>query len=137
MLSFFSYESEVNTMDKLIMMNVKVMKNAGEELENYRLGVNEKSPCWLVLARMARYEFMNRVFLELPNYIFDEEETAAILRYGGFLESCWKHWNEHEDSIMETIECVADAMANNLINESDEDMEDESDEEESCAVLIL
>lgn len=140
MRSLFYYESEENTMEELIMMKIAIMENAAEELKNFKMGVNEKSPCWLVLARKAKYEFMHRVFLELPNVIFDEEESEAILEQGGFLEFCWEMWTGNEGSIQETMACVAEVMVDAMDGEMDDEMDDEMDEddEEDCfAVFII
>lgn len=119
-------------MEELILMKIAIMEMAAEELKNYKMGVDEKSPCWLVLARKAKYEFMNRVFLELPNIIFDEEESEAILEHGGFLELCWEFWNEYEESIQETMECAAEAMVDAMDDEMDKD-----NEEDCFAVFII
>ncbi len=119
-------------MEELILMKIAIMEMAAEELKNFKMGVNEKSPSWLILARRAKYEFMNRVFLELPNIIFNEEESEAILEQGGFLEFCWEMWTGNEGSIQETMECVAEVM----VDAMDDEM-DEGDEEDCFAVFII
>ncbi len=123
-------------MEELILMKIAIMEMAAEELKNFKMGVNEKSPSWLVLARRAKYEFMNRVFLELPNIIFNEEESEAILEQGGFLEFCWEMWTEYEGSIQETMECTAEAMVDAMEDAMDDEM-DEDDEEDCFAVFII
>ena len=123
-------------MEELIMMKIAIMEMCAKELDDYVMGIEEKSPHWFVLARKAKFEFMNRVFLELPNIIFDEEESEAILEQGRFLEFCWEFWTEYEGSIQETMECAAEAMVDAMDEDVDDEM-DEDDEEDCFAVFII
>lgn len=137
MLSLFYYESEEKTMEELIMLKFAVMEMCAKELEEFVMGIEEKSPHWFVLARRAKYEFMERVFLELPNFIFDVDECEGILELGYFLKFCWEDWNEDGGTIQETMERVASSLAAIHCSDINEDEEDEIDEEDCFAVFII
>lgn len=48
-------------MKELIMLIFAVVEMCAKELEEFIMGINEKSPHWFVLARRAKYEFMECV----------------------------------------------------------------------------
>lgn len=113
-------------MEKLIEMKMAIMENAASELSCFEMGLDEKSPCWLVLARKAKYEFMQRVFLEMQNISFDEAESLAILEEDDFLARCWEIWNQIER--MEGEATIEEAMEGVLM---------ELMEEKCCVVFII
>ena len=123
-------------MEELIMLKFAVMEMCAKELEEFVMGIEEKSPHWLVLARRAKYEFMERVFLELPNFIFDVEECEGILELGSFLKICWEDWNEDGGTIQETMERVASSLAA-IHNDNNNEDDDDIDEEGYFAVFII
>ena len=124
-------------MEELIMLKFAVMEMCAKELEEFVMGIEEKSPHWFVLARRAKYEFMERVFLELPNFIFNIEECEAILELGCFLGICWEDWNEDGGTIQETMERVAESIAAIHDENNNEDEDDDIDEEDCFAVFII
>ena len=124
-------------MEELIMLKFAVMEMCAKELEEFVMGIEEKSPHWLVLARRAKYEFMDRVFLELPNFIFNIEECEGILELGCFLEICWEDWNENGGTIQETMKRVAESIAAIHDDNNNEDEDDDIDEEGYFAVFII
>lgn len=127
-------------MEELIMMKIAIMEMCAKELDDYVMGIEEKSPHWFVLARKAKFEFMNQVFLEMPSFIFNKEECEAILELGSYLEVCWDMWNQDGGTIQETMEKAAEAIAAihcDDINDDECDEMDEDDEEDCFAVFII
>lgn len=101
-------------MHKLVRYKLKIMEMVAKEIEEFDMSFEPKSPTWFILARKARYEFYQRVYLELPNFIFSQEESEAILKEGKFLEMCWSVWNDMGGTLPEAMEIVAECLTQEI-----------------------